>query len=1457
MKKLIYCALALAAGLFATSCMQENLEPVAQGNTVTYTVEIPDVLLTKAIGDDVTKVDELVYEVYRTKGERMETFTEGVDNLLYHKTAVINNGTAIISLEFVNNQNFTVLFWAHTKDNGVYDASDLTDITITSPDVANNVNAQAFVGRDFVVNSVSDLNRRVTLKRPVSQLNIGTTEASLTAFNTPITLSGSSVKVKGLSTSYNVAALSAGQVSDVEYEYTETEVPSERLRVGTTEYIYVGMNYVGFAANEGSTVKVSYAINTSEGEITKEISNVPVKPNYRTNIVGNLITSTSSYTIELDEAWGTDGNGTMEVINNGVVKNVNGDYEVTNAEGLAYAMNYMFALGGNFYLTEAEYDLTNYTVLVPTITEDLNIYGETPVVTRSTTTVAGVTIKGLDGAFLPKVDEGSKVTVSGVTLEGDDTVLVGENDGTVIVYETTADTLVGTGNDPVAASAVSTIDELKAALEAGAEEIKLVADIEAEKVIEISKSVVINGNEKKITSSDSRVIRITASEIEVVINDLNTFSTKERVGTNDIRGISIDPSLKNVSLTLNNCSHVFTHESANDWAYAVNVSGSGTGHKLTVNGGSYEGANVINVNGAKNTVIVKGATLTSNYPEIEYSYGACIYIAQDHESSLYAEGNIFEGFNAYAINVGYTPKETKDNTDNTLFYYSGGMCYYASSAEKLQYIVSKVTKDAVIKFGNDIVGDLTIVQKEGVNLVIDGDGQKFDGKVVVDGNNRNTGAETLTIRNINFETTFNGPKADEWTFITSTKTNNYAHNVVIEDCTFKNTVEDNYIIGSVNFKTPYKFVMRNCTAENMHSLLQLQSVSDENILVENVVVENCKNGISFGNTYKPVLKNSTINSIEYGVRGEATDARACTLTVENTSIEANLPITVRKVYDNVQKYTVVLSDNVVLTAYNDIDVVFTKNAEEFVLETPVAGTWDISGAEGLNVYPRDSFASTAEELITALKNAKEGDIIKLAADIIISDNWDARYTGAKTSVPVVIDGLGHTLKFTNTIDDKNYSSVFRFENDAVVKNLKFDLSEAVGTSNRFRAISAKTNLTVDNCEFIGNPSVTNTRGIIFGEGQSKTYDATVSITNCNFVNWRRGITDNENATDVKEVLINNNNFDNANVVISAYEKITFNGNKMYQADVNITSYTASCDVTVQALENSLYPYGTYEIGSAKYHQLFLESNVNAQTGFTIYTQATINTESDLQNALKNGDAMIVLGADINLSEPLTVEGQEVVFNLNGHLVTADAFDAFVVKTGGKLTLKNGRVISHGSVVRAIGGEIVIENGTYTQTGTAVDSTPATNRYAIDSREGGKITINGGEFSSGNGMINVSSEVVINGGKFENIVEKTMTRHFAYVSALLTINDGEFYGKANAGAGGCFFCGAAAGGEIQVNGGKFTSLWTSGSVNRIFEVYYGGTINVTGGLFNTNGGITSFVTENTDDATKAAYPYVAK
>ena len=250
-----------------------------------------------------------MYEVYRTVDEGETDFT-GVDNLLYHKTATITNGTATIEIEFVNDQNFTVLFWAHVKGNEVYNVADLTAVTITSPDVANNVNAQAFVGRDFVRDCVSDKNGKVTLVRPVSQLNIATTPESLVfeaedgETGSTVVLKGSSVKVTGLATSYNIATLSAFGATATEYTYTETAVPTDGLTVNGKNYTYVAMNYVGFAPEMGtSDVTVSYVINTSEGNIDNEILNVPVKPNYRTNIVGNLITSKTQYEITLDKTW--------------------------------------------------------------------------------------------------------------------------------------------------------------------------------------------------------------------------------------------------------------------------------------------------------------------------------------------------------------------------------------------------------------------------------------------------------------------------------------------------------------------------------------------------------------------------------------------------------------------------------------------------------------------------------------------------------------------------------------------------------------------------------------------------------------------------------------------------------------------------------------------------------------------------------------------------------------------------------------------------------------------------------------------------------------------------------------------------------------------------------------------------------------------------------------------------
>ena len=212
----------------------------------------------------------------------------------------------------------------------------------------------------------------------------------------------------------------------------------------------------------------------------------------------------------------------------------------------------------------------------------------------------------------------------------------------------------------------SNVEGLLAAVNLGGE-VTLVNDITATEIIFLEKSITINGNGYKVISPATRVFRVTNSNVEVALNDVNMVSNAVRVSSNDIRGISIDASLTNVKLTLNNCSVDFTDSSAHDWAYAVNVSGSGTGHTVIVNGGSYEGANVINANGAKNTIVVKNATLTSLYlPSVyENMYGACIYVAQDANSSIEATGNTFNGDNAVAINAGITPCTENNNTNNT------------------------------------------------------------------------------------------------------------------------------------------------------------------------------------------------------------------------------------------------------------------------------------------------------------------------------------------------------------------------------------------------------------------------------------------------------------------------------------------------------------------------------------------------------------------------------------------------------------------------------------------------------------------------------------------------------------------------------------------------------------------------------------------------------------------------
>ena len=763
MKKLIYCAAALATALFAGSCQRELLDPAQGGSTVTFTVNVPEVTTKATIGDG-DHVDNLVYAVYRVlntqytdqqaKENLINVLEQGQTDyqLIYQEDQSIQNGNSVVSLELINDQRYVVIFWAQKGYSWFREGEQFVSVPYPTTQNGNMDAYDAFTDID-VVSVDGSISKNITLVRPFAQLNIATSLPNTDRYQ-DFAVSTTGVKVSGLASSFNVGTQKGVVENSTVYEVTFRDAePLTENFTNSSFPEYISMNYV-FVPDNKTNVKVTYDINTNNyGTVHNVIENVPVARNYRTNIIGNLLTSNVRYSVEL-APWATNNNsGNTKVLADGVVINQNGDYEISNENGLAYAIENLFAEGGNFYLTAALYDMTDYDVNTPSVPEKivLNIYGETPVVTRSTKTVAGVTIKGLTDAFIGTVN--GAVSVSGVNLSDANSVLVEKNEGTVVISETSAKTIIADGTPAVEADNVTDFANLNKALASDVKVIELGAYIEATDVIQISRSVTINGNNNSIISPANRIIRLTASNIEVVINDLNGVSSAAVKYPSDVRGISIDQNLSNVDLTLNNCTIDFTDITANDWTYAVNVSGNGTGHNVTINGGTYEGANVVNAHSAKNTITVKNATLNCMYPASELYTGACIWVLQNQESSVYAEGNTFNGSNALAFNLGTgTALEEKDNTDNTQYYrFKSGANYFYTLDKAIESVEStgevKVLNDASIASTSIPAGKTITLDLNGKTVrAIDTTEKNFEliknkGTLVI----KNTAAETAVM----------------------------------------------------------------------------------------------------------------------------------------------------------------------------------------------------------------------------------------------------------------------------------------------------------------------------------------------------------------------------------------------------------------------------------------------------------------------------------------------------------------------------------------------------------------------------------------------------------------------------------------------------------------------------------------------------------------------------------------
>ena len=1193
MKKLLYCAVALAGLFAAASCQQESLEPVQETGAVTFTVEAPAAMQTKATIADGTNVEHLIYEVWLTPTLGS---LDGAQRLYQNNTATLDLVDGVrktkVTLDLVNDQKFAVLFWAQVDDptssDRAYNTDQLTAVTYAQSEYnSNDESLAAFYAVAYVVDGShvkkdgTGTTGAVKLTRPFAQLNLGTLNTS-TEYT--VALVNSEVTVYDANTTFNVATSEASAPKDLTFKMEAVPSDPKTLTVNEKAYEYAGMNYLFAGTSNTVSYKIATEIGASKmsGEVTNTIDYVPLQENYRTNIIGNLLTSRTDYDIVVDAAFnapeiviGEDWthNGSYNyTVNSGasttaleeilahadeqarlatkalsdIVVTIDLASDVEWETGSAIGSTPLLpddspiskvvlnGNGKNFTATGAgvgpirlanggllEFNEVNIIDKSVSYAEDaweftyLEFAGK--LAFNECTFNSGVQFEseGLEAVFTKCrfitneesvyaawISDGT-ATFTGCTFEGTRGLKAHEDYGSEVVSVTVDGCTFGPlSKKPGIALGVlnadtefiikdSKFDRCQAGdqnnymYESDTDVTVFAFVLENNTVIpsgddvveQEDGSAVVTGNVALNSAIEEGYATIRLAEGTYIIPDAAQGKTLKFVGLGNPEDTKIatqdDGSYEGCDYSLDGSTVAFENITINtdSRTYTGYARCNGTYKNCVINGtytlygaSAFESC-TFNVSGDVYNIWTWGAP-TATFTDCTFNsdgkamllYGtvdteltidncvfndkggladlkAAIEIGNDYGKSYTLVVNnttvngyevndkgIVTGTTLWANKNSMSPEKLAVTIDGLVWI--GGLLYadadgnvIVNSAAALTQAAQTAPKGTTnVKFANDIVGDATILQRDGVNLVVNGDDKKYNGVITVNGDGRASGTETLTFKNINFDA---ATATENFTFINAPSKigdkYNYSHNVTIEDCTFTGNypaVE----VGSASFTGTYNLVMKKCTVTKMHSALQVQSC-DNTALVENVTATNCKNGVSFGNTAYPTIKNSSIGSIEYGIRADGNASRG-NLVVENTAITSKVPVIVRKI--TTDGYKVALDASTVLDASGPYSVVFTKGSDDAAYVAPEK-EYEITGAEAYYVYPLEvtenetydvSNGVLADAILSAGGNVElTEDVTASASETTANSGYGA--TGLQVSNGAVLDGKGNTLTVTN------------------------------------------------------------------------------------------------------------------------------------------------------------------------------------------------------------------------------------------------------------------------------------------------------------------------------------------------------------------------------------------------------------------------------------------------------------
>ena len=293
----------MAMPLIFASCSKDEEMASKETIQVSFSTELPKLIGTRAGTTDLN-VNKVVCAVFEN-GAEISTLREVID---------IQDGEDIVfAPRLIKGRTYNVVFWAMKDDN--YDVDDMTAITRASGATAAESDFDAFT-ENVEVEVTGSKSETVTLKRPLAQLNLGVTSDDWNAVASDETFGMTPTKMVITMTGKNTFNALSGTAIGEDTEVTYTlDVSGEDLVAGDETYKSIAMCYVYPDAGQ-ENIDIMYTIYDQNNEVIREnvtIQNIPLENNYRTNVVGGLLTGTITYTITFEKDFNTtENNETIE-----------------------------------------------------------------------------------------------------------------------------------------------------------------------------------------------------------------------------------------------------------------------------------------------------------------------------------------------------------------------------------------------------------------------------------------------------------------------------------------------------------------------------------------------------------------------------------------------------------------------------------------------------------------------------------------------------------------------------------------------------------------------------------------------------------------------------------------------------------------------------------------------------------------------------------------------------------------------------------------------------------------------------------------------------------------------------------------------------------------------------------------------------------------------------------------